>query len=51
MRECRELTNLVNVHGWWKVYETGLRLFGYPPTWEPSLSELLQLKNLLESEN
>lgn len=38
---------MVAEFGWYRVYAAGLDCFGYPPTWEPSLRELLDLKTLL----
>jgi hypothetical protein len=45
------LSGLVQKFGWCRVYETGLELFGYPPTWEPGLKELLDLRNLLKEKD
>lgn len=48
MHETESLRSLVAKHGWARVWSVGLSVLGYPPTWEPSLIELLNLKNELE---
>lgn len=44
-----ELQKLVEKHGWSRVWSVGERVLGYPPTWEISLIELLQLKEALNN--
>jgi hypothetical protein len=41
------LRGLVDQYGWQRVWAVSESLFGYPPTWEPSLLEILQLKSEL----
>lgn len=43
-----EIRPLVAKHGWRRVWRVGLDMLGYPPTWEPSLLEVLNLKSELE---
>jgi hypothetical protein len=39
---------MVEKYGWFRVYEAGLELIGFPPTWDPSLKQLLAIKSYLE---
>jgi hypothetical protein len=43
-----EIRPLVAKYGWRRVWRVGIDVLGYPPTWEPSLIEVLNLKSELE---
>lgn len=45
-----DLRLLIELFGWNRVWNVGTKFLGYPPTWEPSLIEILRLKKELEKE-
>lgn len=49
MEDVPLLQSLVDQFGPEMIYEAGLKVLGYPPTWEPSLKEVLQIKQFLNS--
>jgi hypothetical protein len=48
MDSTTELRRLVDRFGHHKVWSVGLKVLGFPPTWEPSLVEVLSLSKELQ---